>query len=116
MIPALHSIQYFYFVWLMKRNEARASAGPPTFGRPVSVRLGVLAVSALALGWLLFRGAPTFLDDAFVSRARALRTMDPLGETPFFAAFFVFVNVHHYFMDHVIWRRENPDTRFLREA
>lgn len=116
VIPALHSIQYFYFVWLMKRNEARDAQGPPMFGRPVGVRLGVLAVSALALGWFLFRGAPTFLDDAFVSRARVARTMDPLGETPFFAAFFVFVNIHHYFMDHVIWRRENPDTRFLREA
>ena len=40
---------------------------------------------------------------------------DALGETPFFAAFFVVVNVHHYFMDHVIWRRENPDTRFLKD-
>jgi len=26
------------------------------------------------------------------------------------------VNIHHYFMDHVIWRRDNPDTRFLRGA
>jgi len=27
----------------------------------------------------------------------------------------VVVNIHHYFMDHVIWRRDNPDTRYLRE-
>jgi len=26
----------------------------------------------------------------------------------------VFVNIHHYFMDNVIWRRDNPDMRFLR--
>jgi hypothetical protein len=26
------------------------------------------------------------------------------------------VNVHHYFMDFVVWRRENPRTRFLRDA
>ena len=43
------------------------------------------------------------------------RLPDPLGETPYVAAFYVFVNVHHYFMDHVVWRRENPDTRWLRE-
>ena len=38
VIPALHSVQYFYFVWLMKRNEARAHQGPPHFGRPPGVR------------------------------------------------------------------------------
>jgi hypothetical protein len=114
VIPALHSVQYLYFVWLMKRNEAREAEGPPTFGRPVVVRLGVLALSALGLGWLLFHGAPTFLDTAFVSKAKVRAAMDPLGETPFFATLFVFVNIHHYFMDHAVWRRENPDTRYLR--
>jgi hypothetical protein len=114
LIPALHSIQYLYFVWLMKRNEAREAEGPPSFGRPVAVRLGALALSAVGLAWLLFRGAPGFLDTAFVPRARG-GAVDALGETPFFAAFFVVVNIHHYFMDHVIWRRDNPDTRYLRE-
>jgi len=115
MIPALHSIQYLYFVWLMKRNEARAAEGPPSFGLPVAVRLGFLAVSALALGWFLFRGAPTLLDDAFVARAGRAGAGETLGRTPFFAAFFVIVNIHHYFMDYVIWRRDNPDTQYLRE-
>jgi hypothetical protein len=114
LVPALHSIQYLYFVWLMKRNEARAREGPPHFGRPVAVQLGILAVSSLTLGWLLFRGAPSFLDAAVVPRVHGHAATDALGETPFFAAFFVVVNVHHYFMDHVVWRRENPDTRYLR--
>lgn len=116
VIPALHSIQYLYFVWLMRRNEARAAEGPPTFGRPVAVRLGFLAVSAVALAWLLFHGAPGYLDGILVARPIRGAEPDALGETPFFAAFFVIVNIHHYFMDHVIWRRENPDTRFLRDA
>jgi hypothetical protein len=115
VIPALHSIQYMYFVWLMKRNEARAEEGPPSFGRPAAVRLGILALSALALGWLLFHGAPGLLDAALVGRQRRGAPIGPLGPTPFFAAFFVFVNLHHYFMDHVIWRRDNPETRYLRE-
>jgi hypothetical protein len=117
VIPALHSIQYLYFVWLMKRNEARAGEGPPAFGRPVAVRLAILALSALGLGVLLFHLLPTFLDTAFVPRPpRGAVVTDPLGETPFFAALYVFVNIHHYFMDHVIWRRENPDTRWLHAA
>jgi hypothetical protein len=114
IVPALHSVQYLYFVGLMKRNEARAEEGPPSFGRPVSVRLGAAALSALALGWLLFRGVPSFLDEAIAARWTQGPRAEALGQTPFFAAFYVVVNIHHYFMDHVIWRRENPDTRFLR--
>jgi len=114
VIPALHSIQYLYFVWLMKRGEARAAEGPPSFGRPVAVRLGVLALSALGLGWLLLRGAPALLDGVFVSHSHRHAANNGLGRTPFFAAMFVIVNIHHYFMDAVIWRRDNPDTCYLR--
>jgi len=112
LIPALHSVQYLYFVWLIRRNEARSQEGPPAFGRPARVQLGILFASALALGWLLFHGAPDFLDGVVFVRPTGVAS--DLGATPFFAALFAFVNIHHYFMDHVIWRRENPDTRFLR--
>jgi hypothetical protein len=118
VIPALHSVQYLYFVALMRGNEARASEGPPSFGRPAGVRLAGLAVSALVLGWLVLHGIPATLDAALVPHARGIghASAAPLGETPFFAMAFVIVNIHHYFMDHVVWRRENPDTRFLRAA
>lgn len=113
-IPALHAIQYLYFVWLLRRNEARAAEGPPTFGKPASVRLLSLAVSAIGLGWLLFRGLPAFLDARLAAHAAPGAGPAALGETPYLAAIYVFVNIHHYFMDHVIWRRENPETRYLR--
>ena len=114
VIPALHSVQYLYVVWLLKRNEARAEEGPPLFGKPVSVRLLRVAATSIGLGWLLFRGVPGFLDDARrLSLTGGVKTTD-LGATPYFAAIFLFVNIHHYFMDHVIWRRENPEMRHLR--
>jgi len=50
---------------------------------------------------------PTTLDGAVRHRT------GPLGPTPYFAAIFAFVNIHHYVMDHVIWRRDNPETRYL---
>ncbi len=112
-IPALHSVQYLYFVWLLERNQARAEEGPPRFGRPVGVRLGLLAASAVALGWLLFRGVPDFFDSARMLRSPGSVRASDLGATPFAAAFFVVVNLHHYFMDSVIWRRDNPETRYL---
>jgi hypothetical protein len=115
VIPALHSIQYLYVVWLLKRNEAREAEGPPLFGKPTGLRLGILAASAIGLGWILFRGAPELLDGALVMTSAPGEAQADLGATPYFAAIYVFVNIHHYFMDYVIWRRENPDTRHLRD-
>jgi hypothetical protein len=75
------------------------------------VRLGTLAVSAIVLGIVLFHIAPSMLDGALVPRKDRGSV---LGATPYFAALYTFVNIHHFFMDYVIWRRENPETRYLR--
>jgi hypothetical protein len=107
LIPALHAIQYLFFVALLRRNEARAEEGPPIFGRPVSARLTALALGALGLGFFLFRGAPALLDGTWLDDGTSL------GPTPFAAAFYVVVNLHHFAMDAVIWRREHPPTRHL---
>jgi hypothetical protein len=113
MVPALHSLQYLYFVWLLKGSQAREREGAPWFEASARVRLGILAASALGLGWLLFHGAPWWLDDGLVTRKMRL---SDLGATPYFAALYTFVNIHHYFMDNVIWRRDNPLTRYLRAS
>jgi len=115
VVPALHSLQYLYFVWLLRRGEAREREGPPWFETSATTRLGVLAVSALGLGWILFHGAPSLLDDLFVSRLPrgASAAQMALGPTPYFAALTTFVNIHHFFMDSVVWRRDNPETRYL---
>jgi uncharacterized membrane protein YhaH (DUF805 family) len=109
VIPALHALQYFFFVGLLRHNEAKAEEGPPTFGRPVGARLAALALGALALGWALFRGGPALLDGELVAR----EGWGALGPSPFFAAFYVVVNLHHFAMDAVIWRREHAPTRHL---
>jgi len=112
LIPALHSVQYLYFVWLRERGMAHAHEGPPSFGKPVPTVLSALSAGALALGLLLFHLLPSGLDAALVD-ARTARFSD-LGPTPYFAALFACVNLHHYFMDFVIWRREEPESRYLR--
>ncbi len=110
-IPALHSLQYLYFVWLLRDNEAAEREGPPWFEPSRGTRLGLLAVGAVGLGWFFFHGAPGALDGALVSRRASVAS--GLGPTPYLAAIFTFVNIHHYFMDYVVWRRDNPDTRYL---
>lgn len=110
-IPALHSLQYLYFVGLLRSNEARAEEGPPTFGPPVRTRLVALAVSSVVLGFVVLRAGPELLDTAL-----ALGTApggEALGPAPVFAVVYVAVNLHHYVMDHVIWRREHAETRWL---
>jgi hypothetical protein len=78
------------------------------------VVLGALFASAILLGLLLFHWLPGALDAALVD-GRASKLSD-LGATPYFAAFFTIVNLHHYFMDAALWRRENPETRYLRSG
>jgi hypothetical protein len=110
-VPALHSLQYLYMVWLLKGNQARERELDPWFEPSVAARLTVLALSAVGLGFVLFHGAPELLDHTLVSREHARA----LGPTPYFAALYAFVNIHHYFMDTVIWRQDNPLTRYLRQ-
>jgi hypothetical protein len=114
LIPALHSLQYLYFVWLLRRNEAREVEAPPHFGRPARETLLLLAVSAVALGVVQFHLAPSVLDSLrwLVPHGSPPSLVD-LGSTPWFAGLFAVVNVHHYLMDAVVWRRDNPDTRYL---
>lgn len=111
VIPLLHSLQYLYFVVQREHAEGRHFEGEPHFGRPALLRVGLLAAAALALGWFLFHGLPDTLDDVFSLASKD--PLDPLGPTPWLAACFAFVNLHHYFMDAVIWRREVPEARYL---
>ncbi len=113
VIPALHSVQYLYLVGLSTSAEQREVQERPFVSRTLRARLGLLAVSAIALAWVLFHGAPELLDAAWFPRRGRLFDGGNLGVAPCAAAFFVCVNIHHYFMDWVIWRRENPDARLL---
>ena len=111
-VPALHSVQYLYFVWLMKTNQAREREGPPHFELSARVRVAILAATAIALGVFIFHVAPSALDGWLVPR-HVRGVFDPVGATPYLAAITALVNIHHYFMDAVIWRRENPETSYL---
>ena len=57
------------------------------------------------LGAAGFWWAPTALD-TLAGYDRAV-----FGTTVFVFIAWTFINIHHYFIDNVIWRRENPETR-----
>lgn len=108
LIPFFHSLQYLAFVWQMKKNEVMAQIGNlegPVY-RSAWIRLfGGYMLRATILGILAFEVVPQFLDK------QGLVTSTNLGPTPILAAALLFINIHHYFIDNVIWRSDNATVR-----
>lgn len=111
VIPALHSVQYLFMVHMLKAGEA--TAHELAFSRTRASQLGLLLAGALGLGVLLFHVFPSALDGMLVPKASRFTDMGP---TPYFAALYAALNIHHYLMDAVIWRKDNPQTQYLRET
>ena len=88
----------------MKARPKMAGDGRPGCAarRPGLVRFALIAG---VLGYLGFWLGPIVLDTV-TGYDRAV-----LGATVFLFIGWTFINIHHYFIDNVIWRRDNPGTR-----
>lgn len=68
----------------------------------------------LLLGALLFSVVPTILDilarNSLLPQAM-IYNAKTFGASFYLFAFMIFVNIHHYFVDNVLWRRDNPNIR-----
>lgn len=111
-IPLFHSLQYLAFVWALKRNhvmhEIRELKGEEWRRQWVNRFFGFLLLAGV-LGALAFEFVPKALDQQGLVQG--------LGPTPFLAAFLLFINIHHYFIDNVIWRSDNVMVKqFLFQA
>ncbi len=114
-VPAFHSLQYLIVVWRYQINKDRARGeiddalkserGRGRWLTGGTSRFCRFVVLGLALGYLGFWGAPKLLDSLVPY------DQEVFGGTLFFFLFWIFINVHHYFLDNVMWRRQNPDTR-----
>jgi hypothetical protein len=115
VVPALHSLQYLVVVWRYELNYEKGREGAleapnmplveRIFGSRYYASMTLFVAAGVAIGYFGFWGAPKFLD-AIVPYDRTA-----FGGTMFLFVFWIFINVHHYFLDNVMWRRENPDTR-----
>jgi hypothetical protein len=101
-VPLFHSLQYLAVVWRYERN--RIQALDPHEMLP-ELRLAGFYAIGLGLGYLGFWLLPRYLN-AHVPYDRAL-----FGTGLFFFVFWIFINVHHYFLDTVMWRKGNPDVQ-----
>lgn len=112
--PLFHSLQYLAVVWRYQMNKGAAADED---GEDVAVLSGLVRLSKgqAALAWFVLVGmmagalafyiVPIALDLAIAYRE------DLFGPSMFLFMFVVFINIHHYFMDNVMWRKENPDIR-----
>ncbi|MFM9889299.1 MAG: hypothetical protein ACKVOE_01450 [Rickettsiales bacterium] len=112
VLPAMHSLQYLLFVFAYRRGEVVHMLPEQNHPSPApSLRLHAIAGFAalgVLIGAIQFSWLPNLLD-ALVNPDNKLHV--PLL---FMALCQLFVNIHHYFIDNVIWRRENPEVgRYL---
>jgi len=104
IIPQLHSLQYLLFVLKLANNRANSEGRNATDAARAYILF--LTIGGL-LGVCGFWFAPYILDN-IVNYDKQV-----LGASVFLLMFVVFINIHHYFIDFAIWRRDNPDMKYL---
>ena len=97
LTPLFHSLQYLAFVY--KMEDTRLKTVP---NREVQATLVVVGV--VLAGWLFFEFLPNTVDNM-------LGTYNSWQMFFFFTAAMLFINIHHYFIDNVLWRFRDPEVR-----
>jgi hypothetical protein len=97
LVPFFHGLQYLAFAYRME--EVRLRAAPHREARATAVMMGLVAS-----GWLAFEMVPDSLD-------AWLGTFDAWRVFFFFTAAMLFINIHHYFIDNVLWRFRDARVR-----
>jgi len=107
-VPIFHSIQYFVVVWRYEINKSNTDYKAeleknthPTVS--VKRRLINIGAATLVFGIIGYWVIPIALD-FFISYE-----IENLPNTAFIFMFVIFYNIHHYFIDNVIWKKENTD-------
>ncbi len=101
-IPFFHSLQYLPFVARYKYNESKEKIvcnNKRLLNNYKFITIGIL------LGASGFVYIPVFLDN-YINYNQQI-----FNSNLFLFLFYIFINIHHYFMDNTIWRRNNPSMK-----
>ncbi|RWM10087.1 hypothetical protein [Mesorhizobium sp.] len=112
VVPALHSLQYLAVVWRYQTNVERDVADAARDPKPKILSVLGPLYRLRVLGFIVGGGALGYLGFWLIPMAMtALIPYDKqvLGSSLFFFIVLIFINVHHYFLDNVMWRRGNPE-------
>ena len=97
LVPLFHSLQYLPFVYKVEDARMRGAAYK-------EVRTTVILTAIVLAGWMAFEFIPNAIDTR-------LGTSDTWGFFFFLTAATLFINIHHYFIDNVVWRLRDPHVR-----
>ena len=126
MIPCFHSLQYLLFAFAYTKNRYTLQANtapqpgkiPPT--KPANPprlqtralraqktkalwKAGFYILTSFVTGALFFHFIPDFLDKSTGYNKTTY------GPQVFMFIFHIFLNIHHYFIDFAVWRRDNDN-------
>lgn len=111
-IPFFHSLQYLLCAFALKKGEwstrFQGLAGPQR--RQAWLKAPALYFGAsVVLGLVFFLWLPEALDNRMPQWNREAENI--WGPTVWMACFQLFLNIHHYFIDNVLWTKDNPEIR-----
>ncbi|MEY4616577.1 MAG: hypothetical protein RJB66_1537 [Pseudomonadota bacterium] len=94
-VPFFHCLQYLVFIerveWFHSSQMERS--------RQVSYRT-LVVLGLIIAGFLFFEFIPSLLDTKF-------DTINTYGFWVYFVLFGIFLNIHHYFIDNVLWKLDD---------
>lgn len=94
MIPFFHSLQYILFTYTYTKSKTNNKKSK------IFQYWGI----AFIVGALFFHLIPSTLDSNF-------NFGNDISPNIFLISFIFFINIHHYFIDNCLWRRENEKVR-----
>ena len=109
LAPLFHSMQYNFMVLKLTYEKQKTKMNEYSNDRNIIVWKKMLPFIAISLTGVTLLGYffPLWLD-SFVTYNKA-----EFGPYLFLFSFMIFVNIHHYFIDFAIWRRENSEMSYL---
>ena len=97
MVPFFHSLQYLPFAFRLENQKVEKN-------RWYNLQISTRILTLLFAGILAFELIPSVLD-------KKLETDIYQSAWFFSTAFAVFINIHHFFIDSVVWRLKDEEVK-----
>ena len=104
-IQIAHALQYLAFPIRVELNRTRAAAETATRGTRVATHMALYGALLIAISYVVAQVVPGRAMDAVAN----IFGEEPGKVTP--VLILMFINIHHYFTDGVIWKISNPEVR-----
>jgi hypothetical protein len=104
-IQIAHALQYLAFPIRVELNRTRAAAETATRATRVATHMALYGALLIAISYIVAQVVPGRAMDAVAT----IFGEEPGKVTP--VLILMFINIHHYFTDGVIWKISNPEVR-----